>query len=139
MPTPVAALLNRPETTFSRERSEDRGCRLLLSSMSAPEPLAPQFLGLMPLPMNSTAKRRGGIDIGEPQVVDEVKTLARPAFQLLGALVDLDPLRHLCRIVRAGRGLEIGKAGGIRRARLREWPNEAVAVLPRQVGQLTPD
>ena len=65
MPTPVAALLNRPEMTFNRGRSEDKGSRLLLSSMSAPEPFAAQCLGLMPLPMNSAANRLGA---GEPAV-----------------------------------------------------------------------
>src|SRR5258708_38472304 len=59
MPTPVACLLNSPETTLSRGRSDANGSRLLLSSMSAPEPLAHQFLGLMPLPMNRAAKRWG--------------------------------------------------------------------------------
>src|SRR5262245_44882103 len=62
MPTPVAALLNKPETTFSRGRREARGSRLLLSSMSAPDPLAHQCLGLTPLPMNRAAKRRGCAD-----------------------------------------------------------------------------
>src|SRR5271166_6444407 len=62
MPTPVACLLNKPEMTFSRGRSEDKGWRLLLNSMSEPEPLADQFLGLMPLPMNKTANRWGGAE-----------------------------------------------------------------------------
>src|SRR5260370_23663632 len=59
MPTPVACLLNSPEMTLSRGRSGASGSRLLLSSMSAPAPLADQFLGLMPLPMNKAAKRCG--------------------------------------------------------------------------------
>src|SRR5947209_14682552 len=59
MPTPVACLLNKPMITFSRGRSADNGSRLLLSCMSAPEPLAHQFLGLMPLPMNRAANRCG--------------------------------------------------------------------------------
>src|SRR3954468_6569857 len=59
MPTPVACLLNSPETTFNRDRSPDSGARLLLSSMAEPDPFAHQFLGLMPLPMNRAAKRWG--------------------------------------------------------------------------------
>src|SRR4051794_32810691 len=60
MPTPVAALLNRPETTFKRERNGASGSRLLLNCMSAPAPFAHQCSGLTPLPMNRTAKRCGG-------------------------------------------------------------------------------
>src|SRR5437764_14654366 len=59
MPTPVACLLNNPEMTFSRGRSDNNGSRLLLSCMSAPEPFAHQLLGLMPLPMNRAANRCG--------------------------------------------------------------------------------
>ncbi len=40
-------------------RSGASGWRLLLSSMSAPAPLAHQWLGLMPLPMKSAANRWG--------------------------------------------------------------------------------
>src|SRR5262249_7355880 len=59
MPTPVACLLKRPEITFSLGRSDWSGSKLLPRVMSAPEPLADQFGGLMPLPMNSAAKRLG--------------------------------------------------------------------------------
>src|SRR5205085_10475731 len=59
MPTPVAFLLNRPVTTFSRVRKGARGSRLLPRARSAPAPLAHQWLGLIPLPMNSAAKRLG--------------------------------------------------------------------------------
>src|SRR5262249_21218259 len=59
MPTPVACLLKSPEMTFSLGRSDCSGSRLLPSVMSAPEPLAAQLGGLMPLPMNSAAKRLG--------------------------------------------------------------------------------
>src|SRR5262249_60516685 len=59
MPTPVACLLKSPEMTFSLGRSDCSGSRLLPSVMSAPEPLADQFGGLMPLPMKSAAKRLG--------------------------------------------------------------------------------
>jgi len=54
--------------TFSRGRSEDRGSRLLLNSMSAPVPFAHQFLGLMPLPMNRAANRLGGEEAAAPEV-----------------------------------------------------------------------
>src|SRR5438552_1737105 len=59
MPTPVACLLNRPEITFILAANGCIGSRHLLSSISLPEPLAHQLLGLMPLPMKSAAKRRG--------------------------------------------------------------------------------
>src|ERR1700677_3369006 len=62
MPTPVACLLNSPEMTFKRERRADSGSRLLLNCISAPDPLAHQFFGLMPLPRNKAAKRFGGVD-----------------------------------------------------------------------------
>src|SRR5215475_293122 len=71
MPTPVACLLNNPEMTFSRGRSEARGSRLLLNSMSAPEPLAHQCLGLMPLPMNRAAKRWGGEGVEEDDLLPQ--------------------------------------------------------------------
>src|SRR5262249_25935529 len=66
MPTPVAFLLNRPVMTFSRVRKGARGSRLLLNSMAAPDPLAHQWFGLMPLPMNRAAKRWG--KAGGPRV-----------------------------------------------------------------------
>src|ERR1700722_4090745 len=64
MPTPVACLLNNPETTFNRDRREARGSRLLLNCMSAPDPFAHQCGGLMPFPRNRAAKRWGGADEG---------------------------------------------------------------------------
>src|SRR5438105_777779 len=64
MPTPVACLLNNPDTTFILDRNGAIGSRLLLSSMSEPEPFAHQFLGLTPLPMNSAANRRGAAAAG---------------------------------------------------------------------------
>src|SRR5580704_6011677 len=66
MPTPVACLLNKPEMTFKRGRSEAKGSRLLLNCMSAPDPLAHQFGGLMPLPMNRAANRLGDGEVGVP-------------------------------------------------------------------------
>src|SRR6267143_63290 len=69
MPTPVAALLNSPETTLSFDRYGVIGSRLLLSSISAPEPLAHQFLGLMPLPMNSAPKRLGCAALGSAAAI----------------------------------------------------------------------
>src|SRR6266702_1771291 len=53
--------------TFKRGRSGFNGSRLLLNSMSAPEPFAHQFLGLMPLPMNRAARRWGGVEAGVPE------------------------------------------------------------------------
>src|SRR5436853_5935431 len=64
MPTPVADLLKSPVMTLSLGRREASGWRLLPSTMSAPEPLADQFGGLMPLPMKSAAKRLGGVAAG---------------------------------------------------------------------------
>src|SRR3954470_4031032 len=58
----VVCVMNNTEITISRGRGEDKGSRLLLSSMSAPEPFAHQFLGLMPLPMNRAANRLGCVD-----------------------------------------------------------------------------
>src|SRR5688572_19300310 len=66
MPTPVADLLNSPLMTLSLSRNGLSGSRLLLSSISAPLPLALQFLGLIPLPMNSAANRFGGSAFSAP-------------------------------------------------------------------------
>src|ERR1700733_3004096 len=62
MPTPVACLLNSPETTFSFVLNGASGWRLLLSSIVWPEPFAHQLFGLIPLPMNRAAKRLGNPD-----------------------------------------------------------------------------
>src|SRR5436190_2188563 len=59
MPLPTAGLLNKPLMTLILVFSGSSGCRLLLNFMSAPDPFAHQWLPLMPLPMNRTAKRRG--------------------------------------------------------------------------------
>src|SRR2546421_8377384 len=59
MPTPVEALLNRPVTKFIFVLNGAIGSRLLLSSMSAPLPLAHQWLALTPFAINSAAKRFG--------------------------------------------------------------------------------
>src|SRR5271165_4231161 len=67
MPTPVAALLNSPEITFKRGRREDKGSRVLLNRMSEVDPSAHQLGGLMPLPMNRAANRRGGVEAGVPE------------------------------------------------------------------------
>src|SRR6185503_10418797 len=61
MPTPTAGLLNSPLMTFSFLRNGASGSSVLLNSISAPAPLAHQCLLLMPLPMNSAAKRFGGV------------------------------------------------------------------------------
>src|SRR3954471_22151255 len=60
MPCPVAALLNRPSMTLIFALSGSNGARDSLSSIPAPDPFAHQRPGLMPVPMNSTAKRWGG-------------------------------------------------------------------------------
>src|SRR6516165_6668840 len=73
MPTPVAALLNNPEMTFTRARCGDNGCRLLLNSMSAPDPFAHQCGGQMPFPMKSTANRFGAAMAVVPEVVSLAK------------------------------------------------------------------
>ena len=55
--------------TLSRDRNGASGSRLLLSSIAGAGALRPPVPGLMPLPMNSAAKRfgvgRGGIPFGE--------------------------------------------------------------------------
>src|SRR5258708_40119670 len=96
MPTPVACLLNSPEMTFKRGRSESNGSRLLLNSMSAPDPLADQFLGLTPLPMNRAANRCGCGAEGAP----EGDSLPQPDSDSSqgSAIVTLMP----CRRVRRG-------------------------------------
>src|SRR5260370_21811727 len=66
MPTPVACLLNSPETTLSFGRKDASGSRLRLNCMFAPAPDALQCGGLMPLPMKRAAKRLGGADAGVP-------------------------------------------------------------------------
>src|SRR3954452_16382398 len=59
MPCPVAALLNRPSMTLIFDLSGSSGASDSLSSIPAPAPLAHQRPGLMPVPMNNTAKRWG--------------------------------------------------------------------------------
>src|SRR3569623_1780241 len=79
MPTPVACLLNRPWITFSLVLSGASGSRLLLNSISAPAPLAHQWFGLLPLPMNSAAKRLTGVVTGSasPPQTDIVSSHGR--------------------------------------------------------------
>src|SRR5260370_27236145 len=93
MPTPVACLLNKPEITFNRGRNADSGSRLLLSCMSAPEPLAHQFLGLIPLPMNRAAKRFGGAEAGSAPQTESDSNHGR-------AMVTPTPLSNLRRLMR---------------------------------------
>src|SRR5262245_52182105 len=71
MPTPVARLLNRPETTFILALSGAIGSRVLLSSMPAPAPFAHQWSGLTPRAMNRAAKRFGH-GAGAPPVMGAV-------------------------------------------------------------------
>src|SRR6185295_6121984 len=59
MPIPTAGLLKRPLTTLIFFFSGSSGASDLLNSSSAPAPLAHQWFPLIPLPMNSTAKRLG--------------------------------------------------------------------------------
>src|SRR5688572_11250370 len=59
MPMPTAGLLNKPLMTTIFFLSGSSGCSDLLSFISAPLPRAHQWLPLMPLPMNITAKRFG--------------------------------------------------------------------------------
>src|SRR5256885_1604967 len=59
MPTPVAFLLKSPVRTFIFVLSGAIGSRDLLSSMSAPDPRAHQWSGLMPHAINRVANRFG--------------------------------------------------------------------------------
>src|SRR4051794_29507389 len=59
IPCPVAALLKRPSMTLIFALSGSNGARDSLNSIAAPVPFAHQRPGLMPVPMNSTAKRWG--------------------------------------------------------------------------------
>src|SRR5579871_2857007 len=74
MPTPVAFLLNRPLMTFILALSGAIGSRLLLNSMSAPEPRAHQWSELMPQAMNRAAKRFGQGTGTPPNVVAAPQT-----------------------------------------------------------------
>src|SRR6266508_2912420 len=111
MPTPVACLLNNPETTFNRGRSEANGWRLLLSCMSAPDPLAPQFFGLMPLPMNSAAKRLG-CTAGE---VREVASLPPTGIDSSHGrpIVTPTPRRNVRRLSLCGGGFIVSISGQV--------------------------
>src|SRR5262245_51188731 len=97
MPTPVAALLNSPEITFSRDRKGAIGSRLLLNCISPPDPLAPQCLGLIPLPMNRAAKRFGG-PVG---ALADVGSLPQPASDSSQgrAIVTPMPLSNVRRLI----------------------------------------
>src|SRR5512132_2016248 len=59
MPIPTAGLLKRPLTMLIFFFSGSSGASDLLNFSSVPAPLAHQWFPLMPLPMNSTAKRLG--------------------------------------------------------------------------------
>src|SRR3954449_10090313 len=59
IPCPVAALLKRPSITLIFALSGSNGASDSLNSIVAPDPLAHQRPGLMPVPMKSTAKRCG--------------------------------------------------------------------------------
>src|SRR6266852_2189432 len=102
MPTPVACLLNNPEMTFSRGRNDFKGSRLLLNSMSAPDPFADQFLGLMPLPMNRAAKRWGGMDAGAPDAALVPQTGIDSSHGR--AMVTPTPVRKVRRVMLCDRG-----------------------------------
>src|SRR5436305_13503571 len=96
MPTPVACLLNRPEMTFKRDRREASGSRLLLSCMSAPEPFAHQFLGLMPLHMNRAANRCGCHE-GEVREADSLPPYGIDSRQGR-PIVNTKPVRNVSRM-----------------------------------------
>src|SRR4051812_31664014 len=59
MPCPVAALLNSPSMTLIFDLRGSSGASDSPSSIPAPDPLAHQRPGLIPVPMNNTAKRCG--------------------------------------------------------------------------------
>src|SRR4051812_40499530 len=66
MPCPVADFIKRPLMTFILVLNGARGESVLLSCMLAPPPDADHSLGLMPQPMNITAKRRGNVASAPP-------------------------------------------------------------------------
>src|SRR3954469_18666311 len=74
IPCPVAALLNRPSMTLIFALSGSSGANDSLSSIPAPVPLAHQRPGLMPVPMNNTAKRWGGPEV----VAAEAELIPKP-------------------------------------------------------------
>src|SRR5215208_690072 len=59
MPWPVECLLKRPLMTLTFFFNGSSGDRLRPSVISSPEPVAPQWFSLTPLPMNRTANRFG--------------------------------------------------------------------------------
>src|SRR5271163_418145 len=59
IPTPLARLLKRPETTLILVFSGAKGSRHKPSSILSPDPLAHQLVGLTPHPMKSAANRLG--------------------------------------------------------------------------------
>ena len=59
MPWPVEFLLKSPLMTFTLCFNGSSGDRLWASVIPAPDPTAPQWFSLTPLPMNITAKRFG--------------------------------------------------------------------------------
>src|SRR5688572_24770987 len=64
MPWPVECLLKSPLMTLIFFFNGSSGDRLRLSCMSSPDPVAPQWFSLTPLPMKSTAKRLGKGELG---------------------------------------------------------------------------
>src|SRR5687767_221914 len=65
MPWPVECLLKSPLITLIFFFNGSSGDRLRLNFMSSPDPVAPQWSSLTPLPMKSTAKRfgKGELDV----------------------------------------------------------------------------
>src|SRR5688572_18779362 len=64
IPCPVECLLNSPLMTVTFFLIGSSGDKLRLSFMSSPDPVAPQWFSLTPLPMKSTAKRLGKGELG---------------------------------------------------------------------------
>src|SRR4051812_27410751 len=89
MPWPTAGLLNRPLMTLILVLIGSSGARLLLSFMFAPLPLAHQWLPLIPLPMNMTAKRWGKALAAADAALAPAP--AAPAVAAVGAVVVVAP------------------------------------------------
>src|SRR6187549_3633292 len=79
MPTLVAAALNNPSMKFRRSLNGTSGSSEGPSSIAAPEPRAHQVSGLIPLAMNTTARRRG-------------KAVAVPACVLVAPQTGIDSI-----------------------------------------------
>src|SRR3954463_2366774 len=93
------------------------GARVLLSTMSAPLPEADHSLGLIPQPINITAKRRGRVASAPPVTIDDGSAPQAGSDSSHGnAIVTPTPRRNMRRLrtsglERIGWGVSFGVMG----------------------------